>query len=129
MNKTKIKNVGKELEMNIDDLSYQDYKKIIYRFWEKAQRVGINCDGFFEKFNTFFDEINLKYIIENNLEDLDCFWYWEHRMGTWVGPCVYGDSDYAFETLIIFNNWYLVHMFLLIPYDKRIKVDDGFLHL
>lgn len=128
LGRDKIKNLGKELEMNIDDLSYQDYKKIIYRFWEKLQkRVGINCDGFFEKFNTYFDEINLKYIIDNNLEHLDCFWYWEHRMGSWVGPSVYGDSDHAFETLIIFNNWYLIHMFLLLPYNKRIKVDEGFL--
>jgi hypothetical protein len=127
MNKTKIRNIGKELNMDIDNLSYQDYKKIIYRFWEKLQKKNIINSESFKKFDTYLDEINLKYIIDNNLENLSDFWYWEHRMGTWVGPCVYGDSDHAFETLIIFNNWYLLHMFLLLPENKRIKVNTGFL--
>ena len=123
MSPYRVKLIGKQLNKNINNLSYQDYKEIMYQFWK---RKNSKLKDYFIEFDKYFDEINYKYIIDNHLEHLDVFYYWEHHQGTWLGPAVYGDSDHAFETLVPINNWYLFYMLLLLPYDKRNKKDTGF---
>jgi hypothetical protein len=46
--------------------------------------------------------------------------YWEHRMSTWHAQVLLG-SDFAFDTIIIFNSRRLLKHLLSAPRDARIK--------
>ncbi len=46
--------------------------------------------------------------------------YWEHRMSTWHGPVMLG-SDFAFDTMIVFNSRRVLKLLLSAPREARIK--------
>jgi hypothetical protein len=62
-------------------------------------------------------KFKLKNIYNYNMSDL---FYWEHRMGTWQSLQLI-DFDGAQETIIPYNNRYLIKRMLAIPLDKRVN--------